>query len=193
MLREAAQLYHQLPDLFIRQIVERRHRSSCRAVIDNPEQLSVGNFVNRLPAGKIARARIELARQLPAAIASLAVADDAGGIGKFFIEFPAGPELGRVHAKRVYPVIDRIGRLAGEARLWAFGRGLGDIGGSPDPFKGYEHLADDLMAVEQDGAAAEKLASPVTELALETRTTEPKNWLQRVNRLEISELGSGDF
>ncbi len=49
------------------------------------------------------------------------------------------------------------------------------------------------MAVEQDGAAAEKLASPVTELALETRTTEPKNWLQHVNRLEISELESGDF
>ena len=35
--------------------------------------------------------------------------------------------------------------------------------------------------------------SQVTELSPEIRTTEPKNWLQHVNRLEISELESGDF
>jgi len=71
---EGAQVHHQLPDLFVCQVIKQGHRRSQRAILDNPVQLSVANTINRSGAGKIARWRIELVSLLTAAIALIAVA-----------------------------------------------------------------------------------------------------------------------
>src|SRR5262245_51657546 len=99
--REAPQVVDHLPDLLVGEIRVRRHRGARRTEANDPEELSVGDAVERLRAAEVARTRREMIGHDTAAVAVDAVAGGARNPLAAAIELLALGEAG-IRRERVH-------------------------------------------------------------------------------------------
>ena len=77
----------QLPDFFIAQCgLMGRHGGIFRSMLDDPEQLSIGNLLHRFGAGEIPRRRIKFRGKTAVAVSTPAMTlATGGGFGVFTV------------------------------------------------------------------------------------------------------------
>src|SRR4026208_1437695 len=77
-LGQATDIVDQLPDLIVRQSGERHHAGSWRSVLDDPEQLAIGNVLHHRAASEVSRWGNQCRSHKTLAVALLAMTHGTG-------------------------------------------------------------------------------------------------------------------